>query len=180
MLQCGPLLGSQEPRGRTICTGHCSRCLSFRVLRKNKLFCKGFQQVFEALLYMVLCQKPPRSPESSSARHATLLQRLNAQCAMYFTRAPALVTSVVACLASNSTAFVAVGGSTLRSSLGRASFSPKHVHPKESSSKRRQQSRPRHIGVQSLHASAEDEEGGGGFKNPYTAFRQWQMDLVRG
>ena len=99
--------------------------------------------------------------------------------AMYFARVPALVVSVVACLASTSTAFVAIGGSALRSSLGRTTFSPKHVHA-QGSSNARQQSRPRPIGVQSLRASAEDEEGGGGFKNPYTAFRKWQMDLVRG
>ncbi|CAM9844570.1 unnamed protein product [Laminaria digitata] len=101
---------------------------------------------------------------------------------MYFARAPAIVASVVACLASTSTAFVVGGGSALRLSLGGTTFASKHVQhlSQQSSTSRRQQSRPRPVGIQSLRASVEDEEGGGGFKNPYNAFRQWQMDLVRG
>ena len=100
---------------------------------------------------------------------------------MYFARAPALVTTVLAFLASTSTAFVAGGGSALRSSLGRTTFSSEHVQLLEKGSARQQQPRPRPVvGLQSLRASAEDEEAGGGFKNPYNAFRKWQMDLVRG
>jgi len=35
-----------------------------------------------------------------------------------------------------------------------------------------------HVRVKQLRASSEEGESGG-FVNPYTAFRKWQMDLVR-
>lgn len=76
--------------------------------------------------------------------------------------------AVVASVASSASAFVTGNGavSALRSSCVDRTTSAQHVQ------------RQRRGDAQQLRAAAGDGEEGGGFVNPYTAFRKWQMDLV--
>lgn len=76
------------------------------------------------------------------------------------------VAAAVACLLSTAAAFVSGGGNAvLRTRAATSAGQQQHVQPVQQQ------------GVQALRAS---EDGGeeGGFVNPYTAFRKWQMDLV--
>ncbi|CAM9454098.1 unnamed protein product [Ectocarpus fasciculatus] len=76
------------------------------------------------------------------------------------------VAAAVACLLSTAAAFVSGGGNAvLRTRAATSAGQQQHVQPVQQQ------------GVQALRAS---EDGGeeGGFVNPYTAFRKWQMDLI--
>lgn len=81
----------------------------------------------------------------------------------------ALVALAAMSFASPASAFV-VGGPLRVRSTTPADASSRITHV--SSARRSQQ------GVVGLRAAASDEEGEGGFVNPYTAFRKWQLDTV--
>lgn len=92
-------------------------------------------------------------------------------------RAVALITAIAALyLSSPVVAFVGAGGALNNhnvNAFGLGKSTATHVrvpHSLKPSVVSRE-------GVRSLRASAE-EEGEGGFPNPYNAFRKWQMNLV--
>eukprot|EP00752_Nemacystus_decipiens_P017926 g16069.t1 len=72
--------------------------------------------------------------------------------------------AVVACLVSSAAAFVSGVGAVLRTSCVPATSTTQHVYRRDAH--------------QQLRAAADDGEEGGGFVNPYTAFRKWQMELI--
>lgn len=82
------------------------------------------------------------------------------------------VAAVVASLVCSAASFVVGSSSGLvrsASGVGRGTTSAAADHDPV---------QKRGVAVQPLRASADDGEGGG-FVNPYTAFRKWQMELVR-
>lgn len=107
--------------------------------------------------------QPRGTKESRTTPFCCLLDLLIVMPRLTFLAAVA----VVAGLFSSAAAFVVGTGAAgygLRSSCVAGTTSAKHVQ--------------RRGGVQQLRAAAGDGEEGGGFVNPYTAFRKWQMDLV--
>ena len=96
---------------------------------------------------------------------------------MYLVRATAFAAFIAASsTASKSIAFVA-GGSCVQ----RQTVSAKH-HERFRDAVGEKRVLPSNIarGARSLQAAGDGKaEGEGGFVNPYTAFRKWQMDLVR-
>lgn len=102
---------------------------------------------------------------------------------MSLARIAALVAVLVVCLLSTATAFVSGGGAALRTSI--LCLDRTHVSsPLRQQQQQRQLQHATHVprrrlGVQSLRAASDQEEEQGGFVNPYTAFRKWQLDLVR-
>ena len=118
--------------------------------------------------YGVACLPPVQAATPGSTPPAILLS-----CYPYIAWAPETIMlrftflaalAVVACLVSSAAAFVAGGGAGLvRTSCVDGTTSAQHVQRRD---------------AQQLRAAAGDGEEGGGFVNPYTAFRKWQMDLV--
>lgn len=97
---------------------------------------------------------------------------------MAFARAVATLIALAAvCFVSPASAFVVGGPLRVGSSTTLATHASSkitHVSPRRSQQQGLQQ------GVRGLRAAASNEEaeGDGGFVNPYTAFRKWQLDLV--
>ncbi|CAN0254944.1 unnamed protein product [Ectocarpus sp. 12 AP-2014] len=84
---------------------------------------------------------------------------------MHASRVLCVATSVV-CLVSSAAAFVASGGGHAVRTRA-ATSAGQHVQPAV-----------QQRGVQALGASEDGAGEDGGFVNPYTAFRKWQMDLI--
>ncbi|CAM9579393.1 unnamed protein product [Hapterophycus canaliculatus] len=88
---------------------------------------------------------------------------------MYSTRF-FLAVAAALCMVSTAAAFVA--GGTSQSCVRCRTTSAPQNHVQQQRQQRRQG------GVRSLRAASDDGDEGGGFVNPYTAFRKWQMDLI--
>lgn len=111
-----------------------------------------------------MTQQHSNTAASPPVRHHALTTPHTLSAVMHSSRV-LCVAAAVACLVSTVAAFVASGGGHAIRTRAATSAGRQHVQPVQ----RR--------GVQALGAS----EGGGeegGFVNPYTAFRKWQMDLV--
>lgn len=121
-------------------------------------------------------------PEQSSVVRglASADLSLSSNIKMFLVRASVIVSIALACLASSVAAFLVSGaGSVLRTSAGCISQQQQQQSATQAQAADLHRV-ARHAGVRALRAAADDgDEGGGGFVNPYTAFRKWQMDLVR-
>lgn len=118
----------------------------------------------------------PPFPSMMPARPAAV--RCLSSTVMYLARAAALGAAVVVCLASTATAFISGGSMSLRTSVpfvGRTYVSS----PMQRQLQRATHVPRRRLGINSLRATSDQEEEQSGFVNPYTAFRKWQLELVR-
>lgn len=98
--------------------------------------------------------------------------------------------AVAACYASSTPAFVVGAAGTVFASSSVRTTPPcstrlvgTYATSTLGSTHDRQRHSPQHtaLALRAGASDAEEEEGeGGGFPNPYTAFRKWQMELVSG